>query len=349
MNSSSASVTEPVIGTSEYLLPAGTLTARRVPPSARAPARGPTPARRTIRPRSRASRSGPGAAVKAAERLARTTPRRPPSSRGRRRAAAAVLSLVESQRRQLARQLHDETAQILTATLFRARLVRSRSSGRSTNRAASKLRAIRETLAPRPATFIRLVYSLSPAGFGRAGSWPRCLAGGNFQTAYQIAVTLEAPELGRLRSCSNGGVPNRPGGAHQRRPAAAGPRGRGRGALTPRAVSCTIRDDDEDFDRKPFSSREGPPGLMGMRERASHFGGALTLSSGPGLEQPSSHHSVGGKGTWRKSACCSVDDHKILRNGSRRCWRPSGHRDYCEAENGARRFSWFASSDPTSS
>jgi two-component system sensor histidine kinase UhpB len=196
-----------------------------------------------------------------------------------------LLSLIEAERRQLAQELHDETAQILTATLFQIDSCVA-ALGPEQRALGMQLRSIRETLGAATRDIHRLVYSLSPPVLAEMGLGPalRWLVG-TFQTHYQMSVTLKAPELDRLPKVLEAALFRIVQEALTNVARHAQARSvRIELRLTQHAVSCSIRDDGRGFDLQTVLEPEKARlGLMGMRERAGQFGGAITISSGLGM------------------------------------------------------------------
>jgi signal transduction histidine kinase len=108
---------------------------------------------------------------------------------------------------------------------------------------------------------------------------------GTFQTRYQIPVTLKTPELDRLPKTLEAALFR----IVQEALTNVARHAQARSVVvelrhTEHSISCTIRDDGRGFDPQTILEPEKARlGLMGMRERAGQFGGAMTISSGPGM------------------------------------------------------------------
>ena len=195
-----------------------------------------------------------------------------------------ALQLLEEERHRLARELHDETGQILTATLFKIdTCIGDLPSDRSG--LATQLRDIRQTLLTATRDLHRLVYSLRPPMLNELGLVPTLhWLLRQFETQYQIPTRLDAPQSCRLPDAVEMAIfrivqealTNVARHAHARSV-------RVELSLEARRVVCVISDDGRGFDPEKVIEAEAPRlGLLGMRERARQLGGTLIITSAPG-------------------------------------------------------------------
>jgi hypothetical protein len=87
-------------------------------------------------------------------------------------------------------------------------------------------------------------------------------------------------------------------------------------ASPPTRACCASACEDDGVGARPRPSRRATAyGVMGMRERARHFGGRIAIASAQGRGSPPS--AVAAAAAWLKnaSACCIGDDHRIVREG----------------------------------
>jgi signal transduction histidine kinase len=208
---------------------------------------------------------------------------------GRRRSlpveqASSVVSMIEAERHKLARELHDETAQIMTATLYQIDLCLAQLAPQH-RAVGTQLQSIRETLKAATREVHRLVYSLSPPILADLGLEPalRWLVV-NFQTRYQVQasftvngiIRLPGPVEAAMFRIVQEALTNVARHANAR-------------AVTvdlrvdQQELECLVADDGNGFESRvatePTATRFG---LIGMRERASQLGGQFTVSSAPG-------------------------------------------------------------------
>lgn len=194
-----------------------------------------------------------------------------------------ALHLLEEERSRLARELHDETGQILTATLFKIDTCISDLPG---DRAAivNQLKDVRQTLLSATRDLHRLVYSLRPPMLSELGLVPTLhWLARQFETQYQIPTKFDAPEVCRLPEgvemaifrIAQEALTNvaRHARAHAVRIEL---------AIEPRRVVCTVQDDGHGFDpERALRAESARLGLLGMRERARQLGGTLVITSAP--------------------------------------------------------------------
>jgi|SRR5579885_425694 len=194
-----------------------------------------------------------------------------------------ALRILEDERHRLARELHDETGQILTATLFKIdTCIKDLPAER--DEITSQLRDIRQTLVAATRDLHRLVYSLRPPMLTELGLLPtlRWLTQ-QFEAQYQVPVKLTAPECSRLpesvemalfrivqEALTNVARHAQASSVHVEL------------VLEPRRIICVVQDDGRGFDADQVMGIEVPRlGLLGMRERARQLGGSLIVTSAP--------------------------------------------------------------------
>jgi signal transduction histidine kinase len=194
-----------------------------------------------------------------------------------------ALKLLEEERSRLARELHDETGQILTATLFK---IDTCITGLPGDRAAivSQLKDIRQTLLSATRDLHRLVYSLRPPMLSELGLVPTLhWLSRQFETQYQIPTKLQAPDVCRLPEAVEMAIFR----IVQEALTNVARHARARSVhvelkVEPRRVICTVQDDGRGFDPDRAINAEAPRlGLLGMRERARQLGGSLVITSAP--------------------------------------------------------------------
>lgn len=192
-----------------------------------------------------------------------------------------ALKLLEEERNRLARELHDETGQILTATLFKIDTCINDLPG---DRAAiaSQLKDIRQTLLSATRDLHRLVYSLRPPMLSELGLIPTLhWLARQFETQYRISTRLQVPEVCRLPEAIEMAIFR----IVQEALTNVARHARARTVsieltLEPRRVICMVNDDGRGFDPDAVLQAESPRlGLLGMRERARQLGGTLVITS----------------------------------------------------------------------
>jgi len=194
-----------------------------------------------------------------------------------------ALQILEDERNRLARELHDETGQILTATLFKIDTCIS-DLPTDQDEITSQLKDIRQTLVAATRDLHRLVYSLRPPMLSDLGLVPTLhWLIHQFESQYQVSAKLNAPECARLpeavemalfrivqEALTNVARHAQARSVHVEL------------ILEPRRVICVVQDDGRGFDADQAMGTEVPRlGLLGMRERVRQLGGSLIITSAP--------------------------------------------------------------------
>lgn len=194
-----------------------------------------------------------------------------------------ALQLLEEERNRLARELHDETGQILTATLFKIDTCITDLPG-DRGAIANQLKDIRQTLLMATRDLHRLVYSLRPPMLNELGLVPTLQwLVRQFETQYQVPAKLSAPEALRLPEAVEMAIFR----IVQEALTNVARHSRARSVqveltIEPQRVICTVQDDGKGFDPGRAIGAEAPRlGLLGMRERARQLGGSLIITSAP--------------------------------------------------------------------
>lgn len=194
-----------------------------------------------------------------------------------------ALQILEDERNRLARELHDETGQILTATLFKIdTCIRDLPTDR--DEITSQLRDIRQTLVTATRDLHRLVYSLRPPMLSELGLVPTLhWLTHQFESQYQVPAKFSAPECTRLPEVMEMAIFR----LVQEALTNVARHAQARSVhveliLEPRRVICVVQDDGRGFDADHAIGSEGPRlGLLGMRERVRQLGGSLIITSAP--------------------------------------------------------------------
>ena len=200
-----------------------------------------------------------------------------------REVAARALGAAEEERKRIARELHDETAQMLAALLIRIRVVRN-----SRDPAAMEplLDDMREQVSHALEGVRRFAHGLRPPALDELGLVPAIEAlARSVGDAGGIAVTLQAEDVA-------GDLPPDAELATYRivqealsnvlRHARA-TRADVRVAHEGGGLAVTVEDDGRGFDpARAMSTDGGGLGLFGMRERAGYIGGRVEVTSAPG-------------------------------------------------------------------
>jgi signal transduction histidine kinase len=189
-----------------------------------------------------------------------------------------VVAAQEAERRRLARELHDETGQALTAILLGLKAVEDAPDDGRKREAVAQLRElVRSTLQD----VRQLAVELRPSAlddFGLVAALERLVE--TFRESTAIAVDFEAAFTDRLppdvetalyrivQECLTNIVKH----ARASRVSIVI-------ARKPSSVSAVIEDDGVGFE--PGTVREGGLGLVGMRERVGLLGGRMTIESSP--------------------------------------------------------------------
>jgi len=199
-----------------------------------------------------------------------------------REVAARALSAAEEERKRIARELHDETAQMLAALLIRIRVVRN---SRDPAQVEPLLDGMREDVSRALEGIRRFARGLRPPALDELGLVPAIE--GHARSLEEIAglkVDLRADEVSGLPPEAElatyrivqEALSNVVRHAHATR--AAVTLGHEDGRLV-----ITVEDDGRGFDPQNVMSTEGGGlGLFGMKERAGYIGGRVEVSSTPG-------------------------------------------------------------------
>ncbi|MGE5334485.1 MAG: ATP-binding protein [Nitrososphaerota archaeon] len=202
--------------------------------------------------------------------------------------SGALIRAQEDERQRIARELHDDTGQVLTLLLIRMKLLESQPGAEALQPQMEELRGL---IASAIDQVRRLALNLRPPTIDQLGLLPalRSLVA-TFTQSTGLRVTLELPrepiDLARERTLAVYRVVQealtnaaKHANAHQISVVV-----RREGDL----LLATIRDDGCGFTPESFIGRHRRPaggagiGLFGMEERARLAGGSLTLQSAPG-------------------------------------------------------------------
>ncbi len=194
--------------------------------------------------------------------------------------SAGALRATEDERRRIARELHDDTAQRLATLILRVRLLADEDDPGARR---SLVEEIREEIVETAEDVKRIARGLRPPELEEVGLAPAVMA--HLRTlkerlAFDVDVHDVDPYLdltGKLavyriiqEALSNA-----------RRHADAG-RTRLRLGVAEGAVVAEVRDDGRGFDPSSTMQLDRGLGLTGMRERAAMIGGTLSIESMPG-------------------------------------------------------------------
>ncbi|HEV2130286.1 MAG TPA: ATP-binding protein [Longimicrobiaceae bacterium] len=197
--------------------------------------------------------------------------------------AARALEAEEEERKRIARELHDDTAQRLAALLLRIRIARSASDPAARDALLEELRAeLGDTLEG----VRRFARGLRPPALEELGLVPALEANARrLEDSAGLRVSIEADPLEGLLSpqaelalyrivqeaLSNAARHAKAERAHVRL------------ARTGGGVTATVEDDGQGFSVTEVMAREGRGlGLFGMQERAAYLGGSVEIGSRPG-------------------------------------------------------------------
>jgi signal transduction histidine kinase len=204
--------------------------------------------------------------------------------RGRlREVAVRALNAAEEERKRVARELHDETAQTLAALLIRIRVARGRGAGREME---PLLEGMREEIGRALEGVRRFAQGLRPPALDELGLVPAVeLHARTLSEAVEVEIAVSAEPLDgvlaregelalyRIVQEALSNVVRHSGAARVRV---------GLGAVDG-AVRATIEDDGRGFRVAETMTGEGSGlGLFGMRERAAYLGGRVEFDSVPG-------------------------------------------------------------------
>ncbi len=201
-----------------------------------------------------------------------------------REVAARALGAAEEERKRIARELHDETAQMLAALMIHIRVVRGTDDPA---KLAALLDDMREQIGTALEGIRRFARGLRPPALDELGL--AAAIESHVRTVREMSgvdVRLEAPPLGK------GALPPEVELASYRiaqealsnvvRHARA-QRASVRVAREPDRLVLTVEDDGKGFDVEAAMGRDaGGLGLFGMHERAAYLGGRVEVRSAPG-------------------------------------------------------------------
>jgi two-component system sensor histidine kinase UhpB len=200
-----------------------------------------------------------------------------------REVAARALGAAEEERKRIARELHDETAQMLAALLIRIRVVRGARDAAATDALLEDMRAeVGQALEG----IRRFARGLRPPALDELGLVPAIESHVRYLAEIaRLDITVDADELGhglppeaelalyRIVQESLSNVVRHAGAT----------RAAVRIAREPDRVVVTVDDDGRGFDPAEVAAREpGRLGLFGMSERAIYLGGRAEVTSTPG-------------------------------------------------------------------
>ena len=202
--------------------------------------------------------------------------------------SGALIRAQEDERQRIARELHDDTGQVLTLLLIRMKLLESQPGAEELQPQIEELRGL---IANAIDQVRRLALNLRPPTIDQLGLFPalRSLVA-TFTESTGLRVTLELSRepitLARENTLAVYRV------VQEALTNAAKHAGAQQVSVAVRregdCLVATIRDDGRGFTPETFSGRHRQPaggagvGLFGMEERARLAGGALSLQSAPG-------------------------------------------------------------------
>ena len=202
--------------------------------------------------------------------------------------SGALIRAQEDERQRIARELHDDTGQVLTLLLIRLKLLESLPGAESVRPQIEELRGL---IASAIDQVRRLALNLRPPTIDQLGLLPalRSLVS-TFTESTGLHVTMELPRepiaLGRERTLAVYRI------IQEALTNAAKHAGAQHISVVVRregdALFAAIRDDGRGFTPESFIGRHRQPiggagvGLFGMEERARLAGGTLSLQSAPG-------------------------------------------------------------------
>jgi signal transduction histidine kinase len=195
-----------------------------------------------------------------------------------------ALDLLEEERRRLARELHDETGQILTATLFKIDVCLM-DLPPNVPEVETQLKDIRQTLLLTAQDLHRLVYSLRPPMLGELGLIPTLRWHiRQFETQYPISARFQSTELDAISKDAETVIFR----VTQEALTNVARHSQARSVLVSLRtvhdqVTLTVEDNGKGFDPREALRADSPSfGLLGMRERARQLGGRIIITSSPG-------------------------------------------------------------------
>jgi two-component system, NarL family, sensor histidine kinase UhpB len=197
-----------------------------------------------------------------------------------REVAARALGAAEEERKRIARELHDETAQMLAALLIRIRVVRG---ARDPAAVDALLEEMRVEVGQALEGIRRFARGLRPPALDELGLVPAIES--HVRSLSEISglhITVDADPLGgglssetelALYRIVQEALSNVMRHAHATRASV-------RIARESDRVVVTVDDDGRGFDRAEVAAREqGGLGLFGMNERAAYIGGGVEVTS----------------------------------------------------------------------
>jgi two-component system sensor histidine kinase UhpB len=197
--------------------------------------------------------------------------------------AARALAAEEEERKRIARELHDDTAQSLAALMLRLRVVRGQEDRAARDRMLDELRAEIGEALERIRRFAR---GLRPPALDELGLVPALESHARtISEAAGIPVRVESGTVDGLLG------PEAELALYRIAQEAVSNAVRHAGARSvqvriepmERAVLLTVRDDGRGFDVEKTRAGDRPGlGLFGMEERAGYLGGQLEIESRPG-------------------------------------------------------------------
>lgn len=197
--------------------------------------------------------------------------------------AVRALTAAEEERKRIARELHDETAQMLAALLIRVRIVRNSSDPEALD---ALLEEMRREIGRSLEGIRRFARGLRPPALDELGLGPAIESHArNLSESVGIPIRVDADPLEGVLSPEaelaiyrivQEALSNVVRHAGATRAAV-------RLTRAPGAVTATVRDDGRGFDVTGVMSGERQGlGLFGMQERAAYLGGRVEIDSRPG-------------------------------------------------------------------
>ncbi len=199
-----------------------------------------------------------------------------------REVAARALSAAEEERKRIARELHDETAQMLAALLIRIRLV---SRAGDADAVAALLEEMRREIGEALEGVRRFARGLRPPALDELGLVPAIESHVRaLQESTGVQVQVEADDVdGLLSPQEELAVYRIVQEALSNVVRHAGARGAWvRIAREPGCLATTVRDDGHGFSPARVLADRAGLGLFGMHERAAYLGGRVEVQSEPG-------------------------------------------------------------------
>lgn len=200
-----------------------------------------------------------------------------------REVAARALKASEEERKRIARELHDETAQTLAALLIRLRIARDKADPAERD---ALLDEVRKELGSALEGIRRYARGLRPPALDELGLVPAIASYARLlEDAGAPAISIDADPVGGLLSDEAELALYRivqEALSNAARHAAAD-HVRIRIRRRPGEVRATVEDDGKGFDvADTIASHESGLGLFGMQERAAYVGGNVEITSNPG-------------------------------------------------------------------